>query len=82
MDELKATRRNIGDKRRALERKRQELIREATKEINDELRALQDHCKDETGHAGMQKCQGEMAGPNMAGQWPFSCFDCGYVEYR
>ncbi len=78
-------RRRIQDARLALEsnerNERSQLLSEHNAKYAVLRKELQDDCI-KSGVHKMRICQGELAGPNFVGLWPYSCFNCGRMEWR
>lgn len=75
------TKRELQDKRLALETQERAECAEIHKRYRPLWNELHQMCIAEGLHNPIA-CGGDLAGPNLAGHWPFSCFNCGRLEYK
>ena len=79
------TKREISDKRSAMEQLELKERRELLKDHNEKYHALRLELYalcEASGTHKMGMCHGDMADTNMAGQWPYRCWQCGKVEWK
>jgi hypothetical protein len=79
------TKREISDKRFELERQERKEKEILLKEHDEKFRSarlqLYALCYASGTHE-VKPCHGEISGPNFAGQFPYSCFNCGAIEWK